>query len=178
MVVLSPLRRVITVKISTRGTYAVRLLVDLVRHGGSESYVCLGDISRRQGISRKYLEQIVPLLCKGGVLEGCRGHMGGYRLAKKAEEISAADILRMTEGSLAPVSCLHTAKECAMAPACPAYPVWKGLEKVITDYLEGIMLSDMITDDIAADGICPPEAACGDTPCEESLCKGERPECT
>lgn len=129
----------------------------MIAHGGQNEYVCLCAISERQAISRKYMEQIVPLLCRGGLLESCRGHLGGYRLAKPADEISVADVLRLTEGSLAPVACLHSNGECGDRNKCPAYPVWVGLEKVITDYLEGVKLTDMSETDV-----CPDDAGnCG-----------------
>lgn len=128
--------------ISTRGTYALRILVELAR-GGEGEYICLGSIAAQQGISRKYLDQIVPELTRSGIVETCRGSSGGIRLAKRPEEISAADILRATEGSLAPVTCLQSGCECERCDECPAHPVWKGLEDVIESYLSGKTLRDI-----------------------------------
>lgn len=137
-------------KISTKGRYALRMLLDLAEHSGDE-YVSLKDIAERQGISKKYLEQIVPLMNKSGFLRTNRGYQGGYKLAKPAKEYSVGDILRVTEGSIAPVTCLDfTPMDCPRANECMTLGVWKGLYKVITDYVDNITLQDIL--DKASDG--------------------------
>ena len=131
-------------KISTKGRYALRMLIDIASRG-DDGFISLKEISDHQNISKKYLEQIVPLLSKSGLLKTNRGYQGGYMLAKKPNEYTVGEILRLTEGSLAPVSCLDTdINECQRADGCITLPVWKGLYKVITNYLDGITLQDMI----------------------------------
>lgn len=131
-------------KISTKGRYALRLMLDLAENQ-SDGFVALKDIAERQGISKKYLEQIVPLLNKSGVLKTTRGYQGGYMLAKKPEEYTVGDILRITEGSLAPVACLDDeVNMCNKADSCMTLPVWKGLDKVISEYLDSITLQSII----------------------------------
>ena len=131
-------------KISTKGRYALRMLYDLALHH-DEGYVSLKDIADRQGISKKYLEQIVPLLNKTGLLRTNRGNTGGYMLSGTADEITVGDVLRATEGSLAPVACLEfEPNECPRAGDCSTLFIWEGLFKTITDYLDGITLSDII----------------------------------
>lgn len=131
-------------KISTKGRYALRMLYDLAVHQ-KEGYVSLKDIADRQGISKKYLEQIVPLLNKTGLLRTNRGNKGGYMLVGNADEITVGDVLRATEGSLAPVACLEfEPNECHRAAECDSLFVWEGLYKSITDYLDSITLQTMI----------------------------------
>ena len=131
-------------KISTKGRYALRMLYDLALHH-EEGYVSLKDIADRQGISKKYLEQIVPLLNKTGLLRTNRGNKGGYMLAGSASEITVGDVLRATEGSLAPVACLDfEPNECPRAGECSTLFIWEGLFKSITDYLDSITLRDII----------------------------------
>ncbi|MDR1805197.1 MAG: Rrf2 family transcriptional regulator [Clostridium sp.] len=131
-------------KISTRGRYATRMLLDLAQHSQG-GFVALKDIAERQGISKKYLEQIIPLLRKAGVLRTNRGFQGGYMLSRPPAAISVGEILRITEGSLAPVACLEEESgNCARSPFCPTLPVWEGLQRVITEYLDGISLADLM----------------------------------
>ena len=131
-------------KISTKGRYAIRMLLDLAQHS-SDEYVALKDIAERQKISKKYLEQIVPILNRSDILTTNRGYKGGYRLAKPANHYKIGDILRLTEGSLAPVACLDLDPVgCERSAECPTLPVWQGLYRVITDYLDGITLQDII----------------------------------
>ncbi|MCD8048277.1 MAG: Rrf2 family transcriptional regulator [Clostridia bacterium] len=131
-------------KISTKGRYALRMLVDLAEND-SGGYIALKDIARRQGISKKYLEQIVPVLNRSDILLTNRGFQGGYRLAKSPDKYTVGDILRLTEGSLAPVACLDSDPVlCDKSETCPTLPVWKGLEKVINDYLDSITLQDIL----------------------------------
>lgn len=138
-------------KISTKGRYALRMLLDLALHS-SDGYIALKDIADRQNISKKYLEQIVPLLNKSGMLKTNRGYQGGYMLLKKPSEYTVGEILRITEGSLAPVSCLeHEVNDCPRAETCMTLPVWEGLYKTVTEYLDGITLQDII-DNYKGDG--------------------------
>lgn len=133
-------------KISTKGRYAVRLMFDIALHSNGEN-VSLKDISKRQDISLKYLEQIVNVLSKAGLLRSQRGAQGGYRLTKKPEEYTLGDILRVTEGEMAPVSCLEGKEnQCPKAAACPTLKFWEGLYKTITDYIDGTTIADLIRD--------------------------------
>ena len=141
-------------KISTKGRYALRMMLDLAMHK-NEGYVALKDIAERQNVSKKYLEQIVPLMNKSGFLRTNRGYQGGYMLAKSADEYTVGDILRVTEGSIAPVSCLdYEPIECSRADECMTLDVWKGLYKVITQYLDGITLQDIIDKHVGVDDYC------------------------
>ena len=131
-------------KISTRGRYALRLMIDLAEHK-NEGVITLKDIAARQNISKKYLEQIIPLLNRSGFLITTRGFQGGYQLAREPSEYSVGDILRLTEGNLAPVACLECEPtNCDRAAQCVTLPVWKGLYKVITEYLDSISLQDIL----------------------------------
>ncbi len=131
-------------KISTKGRYALRLMLDLAAHQ-NDGFISLKDIAERQGISKKYLEQIVTLLNKSDFLQVNRGFQGGYRLAYPPEHYSVGDILRLTEGSLAPVACLEgDPSECPRSSSCTTLPLWLGLERVINEYLDGINLKELI----------------------------------
>ncbi len=131
-------------KISTKGRYALRMLCDLALHQ-EEGYVSLKDIAERQNISKKYLEQIVPLLNRGGFLRTNRGNRGGYMLAQKPSDYTVGDILRATEGSLAPVPCLdYEPNECPRRGECSTLFVWEGLFKTVSEYLDSITLKDII----------------------------------
>ncbi|MDE5801546.1 MAG: Rrf2 family transcriptional regulator [Lachnospiraceae bacterium] len=131
-------------KISTKGRYALRMLLDLAEHQG-EGYVALKDIAERQDISKKYLEQIIPLFNKSDILRTTRGFQGGYRLAKTPDKCTVGEILRLTEGSLSPVACLeHTPIECERCNECATLPVWQGLYRVVNEYLDGITLQDIL----------------------------------
>jgi Rrf2 family protein len=133
-------------KISTKGRYALRMLLDLAFHQ-QDGYVALKDIAARQKISKKYLEQIVPVLNKSNVLQANRGFQGGYRLVHSPSEYTVGDILRLTEGTLAPISCLDANPQgCERRAECITFPMWQGLNKVITDYLDHITLQDIIDD--------------------------------
>ncbi|MBR1762603.1 MAG: Rrf2 family transcriptional regulator [Eubacterium sp.] len=131
-------------KISTKGRYALRLLLDLAENQG-DGFVALKDIAARQDISKKYLEQIVAILNNPEILRTNRGFQGGYRLAKEPKDYTVGDILRITEGGLAPVSCLDSSPNlCPRAESCKTLPVWEGLNKVINEYLDSITLQDII----------------------------------
>ena len=131
-------------KISTKGRYVLRMLLDLAEHRG-EGYIALKDIAKRQGISKKYLEQIIPLLNNTDILVASRGYQGGYMLAKSPDMYTVGDILRITEGSIAPVSCLEGGSSvCDRDNQCMTLYVWEGLEKVIAEYLDSITLQDIL----------------------------------
>lgn len=131
-------------KISTKGRYALRMLLDLAEHQG-DGYIALKDIADRQGISKKYLEQIIPVLNRSDILNANRGYQGGYRLAKSPDKYTVGEILRLTEGSIAPIACLdHDPVICERRNECVTLPLWKGLNKVISDYLDGITLQDIL----------------------------------
>lgn len=131
-------------KISTKGRYSLRMLLDLAEHQ-NDGYVALKDIAERQEISKKYLEQIIPILNKSDILRTNRGFQGGYRLAKAPDKYTVGEILRLTEGNLAPVACLeHDPIECGRSGECATLPVWQGLYRVINEYLDGITLQDIL----------------------------------
>lgn len=131
-------------RISTKGRYALRMLLDLAEHR-EQGYTALKEVAQRQNISQRYLEQILPLLAAGRLLQAQRGAQGGYRLARNPADMRVGDILRLTEGDLCPVACLaEEAEECERRGVCTTLPVWKGLERVINDYLDGITLADIL----------------------------------
>ena len=128
--------------VSTKGRYALRVMVELAQHQG-DGYVPLNVIAERQDISEKYLESILKVLVQDKLLTGLRGRGGGYRLTKSPEEYTLASILHATEGSLAAVACLEDhAPECARAGQCPTRPIWEKLNNLIEDYLGSITLAD------------------------------------
>lgn len=131
-------------KISTKGRYALRLMVDLAEHKDN-GFIALKDVAKRQNISKKYLEQIVPVLNGAGLLATNRGNRGGYKLAKEPKEYTVGDILRITEGSIAPVSCLDSdVNPCERKNFCQTLYVWEGLYKVVNEYLDGITVQDIV----------------------------------
>lgn len=133
-------------KISTKGRYALRMIVDLAE-SGSDDYVALKEIAERQNISKKYLEQIVPILTRGGILSTNRGYQGGYRLSRNPSLITCGEVLRLTEGSLAPIACLENGVDnidCERKDECMTLPLWIGLSRVINNYLDGITVQDII----------------------------------
>ena len=133
-----------SLKISTKGRYALRMLIDLALHQ-SDGFVALKDIAERQDISKKYLEQIVPLLNKSNLLKTNRGYQGGYMLSKPPEQYTVGEILRITEGNLCPVACLqYEVNDGPRASECLTLGVWQGLYKAITDYLDSVTLQDII----------------------------------
>ena len=130
--------------ISSKGRYALRVMVDLAQHDTGE-FIPLKEIAARQEISLKYLESIMNTLKKGRMLESASGKGGGYRLTRKPCEYRVIDILTVIEGDLAPVSCLGlNGEKCDKTKKCTTFPFWKGLEAVINDYLEKTTLQDMI----------------------------------
>lgn len=130
-------------KISTKGRYALRVMVDLSLNR-SEKYISLKEIAERQQISNKYLEQIIALLNKAGFLDTARGNMGGYKLAKDPKEFIIGDILRATEGDLAPTYCVAKDGECSKQNSCKTHSFWKGLDDVINEYVNSKTLEDLI----------------------------------
>ena len=131
-------------KISTKGRYALRMMIDLAEHQG-EGFVSLKDIAARQGISKKYLEQIIPILNRSDFLQANRGSQGGYRLAKAPKDYTVKDVLELTEGSLSPVACLDTMPVgCERSETCVTLPLWKGLAEVIENYLDSVTLQDLL----------------------------------
>lgn len=134
-------------KISTKGRYALRMAVYLAKHQ-CDKYVSLKEIAANEGISKKYLEQIVPMLNRAGLLRTTRGNKGGYLLTKKACEITVGDILRATEGNLAPIACLeYDVNDCSRKAQCSTLYIWEGLYQQITGYLDSITLQDIAVRD-------------------------------
>lgn len=139
-------------KISTKGRYALRMLVDISVHE-TDGFISLKEISDRQNISKKYLEQIVPLLTRNGILRTNRGNKGGYALAKSKDDITVGEVLRATEGSLAPVACLECeVNDCPRADVCDTLFVWEGLQKVISEYLDGISIGNITERSLVSGG--------------------------
>ena len=131
-------------KISTKGRYSLRMLLDLAEHR-SQGFVSLKDVSKRQDISKKYLEQLVTLLNSPDILKTTRGNKGGYMLAKAPNQYTVGQILEITEGGLSPVSCIEDdPNQCKRSSFCKTLPVWHGLEEVINKYLYGITLEDIM----------------------------------
>lgn len=135
--------------ISTRGRYALRVLIDLAEHTGGD-YIPLRDIVKRQDISQKYVESIMTMLSKNHLVEGVHGKGGGYRLNREPDEYSVGEILRITEGTLAPVTCLEEgAKPCPRAAECRTLPMWDKLNSMITDYLDSVSLAELMQTETA-----------------------------
>lgn len=131
-------------RISTKGRYALRMLLDLAERRDS-GYIALKEVAARQNISKKYLEQIIPVFTRSGVLLTNRGVQGGYRLAEAPDRYTVGSVLRMTEGSLSPLVCAEQETvECERSGMCAMLPVWQGLTRVISEYLDGITLQDIL----------------------------------
>ncbi len=131
--------------VSTKGRYALTVMVDLARKG-ENGYVSLSDIAESENLSMKYLESIIAILNKGGLLKSLRGKNGGYMLAREPREYTINEILLLTEGTLAPVNCImQEGVQCEKAATCSTLPLWAGLDRVIDNYLSGITLEDIIT---------------------------------
>ena len=129
--------------ISTKGRYALRVMLELAQ-GEPGECMPLPVIAQRQGISEKYLESILSVLSKAGMLSALRGKGGGYKLAKAPEDYSVYDILCLTEGTLAPVACLEAGQNCENSAACSTYPLWQGLDETVRNYLVGFTLVDVL----------------------------------
>ncbi len=135
--------------ISSRGRYALRVLIDLAENRNGK-YIPLKDIANRQEISLKYLERILPVLSKNNMIEGVHGKGGGYKLTKDPDEYKVSDILRLTEGDLAPVACLKAdAPPCKKAAECRTLAMWKNYYKLINNYFDGITIADLMKVNLA-----------------------------
>ena len=133
-------------RISTKGRYALRLMIDLAEHDDG-SLISIRDVAERQGISAKYLEQIVGLLSKAGFLRSGRGPQGGYRLSRAPEEYTVGDILRLTEGNLAPVACLEDSENrCERSHECATLDFWTGLYAAVNNYIDRYTLADLLAE--------------------------------
>ena len=134
--------------ISTKGRYALRVMIDLAEHCNGE-YIPMKDVVKRQQVSQKYVERIMTMLSKANFVEAVHGKGGGYRLNRSPDEYIVGDILRLTEGSLAPVACLDCdAEECERAVQCRTLPMWNELNNRITDFFDGITIADLMKKDI------------------------------
>ena len=134
--------------ISTKGRYALRVMIDLAEHCNGE-YIPMKDVVKRQQVSQKYVERIMTMLSKANFVEAVHGKGGGYRLNRSPDEYIVGDILRLTEGSLAPVACLDCdAEECERADQCRTLTMWKELNNRITDFFDGITIADLMKKDI------------------------------
>ena len=132
--------------VSTKGRYALRVMLCLAQRGGDD-YIPLKEIAEAEDISQKYLESIMTILSKAAFLDAVHGKGGGYRLNRRPEEYTVGSILRLTEGSLAPVSCTtQGAAACSRSTCCQTLPMWEKLEKMINDFFEGITLADLLKD--------------------------------
>ena len=139
--------------ISTRGRYALRVIIELCSHGKDE-FVPLNVIAENQDVSLKYLESIVALLVKAGLVEGLRGKKGGYRLTKDADEYSVGEILKLTEGTLAPVTCLEeNAETCPRSAECKTLPMWEKLDTIFSNYLYSVKISDLLKPESVSDWV-------------------------
>ena len=132
-------------KISTKGRYALRVVIDLAEHQ-TDGYIPLKTIAQRQEISEKYLESILKSLVREKILYGLRGKGGGYRLGIPPERCTVGSILRLTEGSLAPVSCLEGAGvQCDRMSSCRTLPMWQKLDEMINSFFDGITIADLMS---------------------------------
>ena len=130
--------------VSTKGRYALRVMVHFARRGGEE-YIPLKEIAESEGISQKYLESIMTSLSKAGFVDAVHGKGGGYRLNRKPEDYTVGGILKLTEGSLSAVSCTSQgAAACSRSECCNALPMWERLDRMINDFFEGITLADLL----------------------------------
>ena len=130
--------------ISSKGRYALRVMIDMAEHHTGQ-YIAMREVAERQDISLKYLEKILPSLVSAKLVEGVHGKGGGYRLTRNPSEYSVGEILRLSEGDLAPVSCVEQgAKPCARSSECRALPLWNNLNKMICSYLDSVSLTDLM----------------------------------
>ena len=150
-------------KISTKGRYALRVMIDLAEHDNGE-YITLMDIAGRQGISEKYLESIVSMLSKNDFLTSLRGKGGGYKLSRRPEEYTVLSILQCTEGSLAPVACLENKpNKCPKLSECKTITMWENFEKTINDYFGNITIADLINSGNGIDNYVTKDSFSGKT---------------
>ena len=138
--------RCFTVMISTRGRYALRVMVDLAEHA-EDGYIPMKEVAERQGISLKYLERIMPALSKSNIVEGVHGKGGGYRLNRRPEDYTAGEILRLVEEDLAPVACLECgAKPCSRRSHCKTISMWEKYYDITNNYFDNITIADLLCD--------------------------------
>ncbi len=131
--------------ISTRGRYALRVLIDLAEHN-NDGYIPMKEVAKRQEISLKYLERILPILVKNELVEGIHGKGGGYRLCRTPEECTVGEILRLTEGNLAPVACLGcSAEPCKKSSSCKTISMWNEFHRLTNEYFDGITIADLVS---------------------------------
>jgi len=131
--------------ISTKGRYALRVMLDLAVNGDGDSLIPMKDVAERQGISLKYLEKILPNLVKANMVEGVHGKGGGYKLTRHPTEYIIGDVIRLTEGDIAPVACLECgADACNRVDGCLTIPMWIKLDKLINEFMDGITLEDLM----------------------------------
>lgn len=131
--------------VSTKGRYALRVMIDMAEHQEKTGFIALKDVAERQDISIKYLENIMKSLVKAKLVEGTRGKGGGYRLTKRPSSIKASAIITATEGTIAPVACLEKKRNnCERAATCKTLAMWKGLQDNITGFLDGFTLQDLV----------------------------------
>ena len=134
--------------VSTKGRYALRVMLCLAQRGGDE-YIPLKEIAEEEEISQKYLESIMTVLSKAGFVDAVHGKGGGYRLNRKPEEYTVGSILKLTEGSLATVSCTtQGASACSRSTCCQTLPMWERLDKMVDDFFEGITLADLLKEEM------------------------------
>ena len=130
--------------ISTRGRYALRVMIDLAEHA-TGGYIPMKEVAQRQEISLKYLERILPILVKNGLVEGVQGKGGGYRLSRTPEEYTVGEILRLTEGDLAPVACLGCqAEPCEKRDSCKTLSMWSEFHRLTNEYFDGVTIVDLV----------------------------------
>ena len=131
-------------KVSSRGRYALRVMIDLAEHDDG-TYIPMKEVAQRQAISLKYLEKILPLLVAGNLVEGIHGKGGGYRLTRSPKEYPIGEILRLTEGNLAPVACLECGTEkCTRTADCRTLPMWSELNRRVNEYLDSVTIGDLM----------------------------------
>ena len=131
-------------KVSSRGRYALRVMIDLAEHDDG-AYIPMKEVAQRQNISLKYLEKILPLLVAGNLVEGIHGKGGGYRLTRKPKDYPIGEILRLTEGDLAPVACLECGGgSCARTADCRTLPMWSELNRRVNEYLDSVTIGDLM----------------------------------
>lgn len=130
--------------VSTRGRYALRMMIDLAENSHDNEYIAMKDIAERLEISKKYMEQIMPVLVKNGLVEGMQGQGGGYRLTRRPEDYRVGEILRLTEGDLAPVSCLSGDSPCTRSGGCRTIAMWSRFNKLTDAFFDGITVADLM----------------------------------
>ena len=147
-------------KVSTRGRYAIRVMIDLAEHWEGK-LIPMKDVAERQHISLKYIERILPPLTREGLIKGVHGKGGGYQLTRKPEEYPILEIMELTEGDIAPVACLKKgAPPCERADVCRTLPLWEGMHKVLTEYFSSITIRDLMRDPELHDNLVGKKSLC------------------